>query len=308
MAVQPLIELWLCPLNQLDECLDHTHSLRTWLSGDEAAKVDRFRFHHDQIQALYIRCYLRCVLSQYSSLDPQEWQFHLGQKGKPTLISEQYLNTGLSFNISHSKDHLLIAVCQMKNTSIFLGVDIEHSRSGMDIQAVMNRYFSAEEIKDLNDLDSDQKNERFFDLWALKESYIKATGLGLSTPLNRFSFDFSSALKCALSIDTLTKDFKRDSENESEKLCIETYRGIDINFGVNSENDTSNQCFEQIYWQTCLGRLDEQYRFAVTLGGVVSDMKIKMKHFDSSMLEAMLKAKLGGHAANKVRERMKTTL
>ncbi|WGV98983.1 4'-phosphopantetheinyl transferase superfamily protein [Vibrio sp. YMD68] len=285
MAVQPLIDLWLCPLNQLDECLNKTSQLRTWLSGDEVKKVDRFRFHHDKIQALYIRCYLRCVLSQYSSLGPQEWQFHLGPKGKPALISEQYLNTGLSFNISHSKDHLLIAVCQMKNASIFLGVDIEHSRSGMDIGAVMNRYFTAEEIKDLNDLDSDRKNERFFDLWALKESYIKATGLGLSIPLNRFSFDFSSALKCDLSIDAVTMGTKPN--NECDKLCIETYRGIHVNFDVSSENDTSNQSFEQIQWQTCLGRLDEQYRFAVTVGGVIPDMEIKMKHFDSSILGSL---------------------
>lgn len=34
--------------------------------------------------------------------------------------------------------------------------------------------------------------ERFYALWALKEAYIKARGLGLAIPLADFSFDFSA--------------------------------------------------------------------------------------------------------------------
>ena len=37
-----------------------------------------------------------------------------------------------------------------------------------------------------------QKKQRFFDYWTLKESYIKARGMGLAIPLAKFSFRFEA--------------------------------------------------------------------------------------------------------------------
>jgi 4'-phosphopantetheinyl transferase len=39
---------------------------------------------------------------------------------------------------------------------------------------------------------------RFLDLWTLKESYVKARGLGLSIPLDRLEFDFCAPHGLAL--------------------------------------------------------------------------------------------------------------
>ncbi|WP_257149478.1 4'-phosphopantetheinyl transferase family protein [Bacillus cereus] len=43
------------------------------------------------------------------------------------------------------------------------------------------------EIEDLNLKVLTEKNDYFYDLWTLKESYIKAIGTGLSTPFNSFT-------------------------------------------------------------------------------------------------------------------------
>ena len=116
----PIVDLWLCSLSDLHDDIDSVSYLKQRLTMDEIAKVDRYRMPSSQVQALYVRNYLRKVLSCYSDLRPEEWRFEYGEKGKPSLVAEQQLKTGLNFNISHSKEHLLIAVCQIegKSTSI----------------------------------------------------------------------------------------------------------------------------------------------------------------------------------------------
>lgn len=273
----PVVDLWLCSLSDLDEGTDHVSRLKQKLTDDEVAKVERYRMPSSQIQALYVRNYLREVLSIYSDLTAEEWRFEYGEKGKPSLIAEQQHKTGLNFNISHSQDHLLIAVCQTKGQSLQLGVDIEHARSSTNIAAIMKHYFSEFEINDLLELDDVSQRERFFDLWALKESYIKATGKGLATSLKSFSFDFSNLTKRTFLTKQVVELGSSDAKSGLDSE-IRLHSGIGLNLDSAQQDDSSTD------WQCCLGRLDEQYRFAVTLGGNLLPMQIEMRTFSSSHL------------------------
>lgn len=53
---------------------------------------------------------------------------------------------------------------------------------------IADRFFSKEEVEDLYKIKKSERLKYFFDLWTLKESYIKADGRGLNIPLNSFSF------------------------------------------------------------------------------------------------------------------------
>lgn len=271
----PVVDLWLCSLSNLNDQPDNVSQLKKRLTTDEIAKVECYRMPSSQTQALYVRNYLRKVLSSYSDLMPEEWRFEYGEKGKPRLIEKQQIETGLNFNISHSKEHLLIAVCQREGKSLQLGVDIEHARSSTNIDSIMKHYFSDTELTDLLELSKEEQRERFFDLWALKESYIKATGKGLATSLRSFSFDFSNLTEQALPIHS--SDFQPNLQDEIRlhgEISIYSGVGLDVTEKTESSAD----------WQCCLGRLDEQYRFAVTLGGNLLPMKIEMRTFSSSHL------------------------
>ncbi|MFA0012970.1 4'-phosphopantetheinyl transferase superfamily protein [Vibrio lentus] len=271
----PVVDLWLCSLSNLNDQPNNVSQLKKRLTADEIAKVERYRMPLSQTQALYVRNYLRKVLSSYSDLMPEEWRFEYGEKGKPSLIEKQQIETGLNFNISHSKEHLLIAVCQREGKQVHLGVDIEHARSSTNIDSIMKHYFSDTELTDLLELSKEQQRERFFDLWALKESYIKATGRGLATSLRSFSFDFSNLTEQTLSLHA--SDFQSNLQDE-----IRLHGGISVYAEV--ELDAAEQSDISTAWQCCLGRLDDQYRFAVTLGGASLPMQLEMRTFSSSHL------------------------
>ncbi|WKY57306.1 4'-phosphopantetheinyl transferase superfamily protein [Vibrio sp. SNU_ST1] len=272
---KPVVDLWLCSLSDLRDDSDSRSYLKQTLTDDEIVKVERYRIPSSQVQALYVRNYLRGVLSCYSDLAPEAWRFDYGEKGKPRLIEKQQIETGLNFNISHSKEYLLIAVCQREGKSLQLGVDIEHARSSTNIDSIMKHYFSDTELTDLLELSKEEQRERFFDLWALKESYIKATGRGLATSLRSFSFDFSNLTEQTLPIHP--SDFQPNLQDEIRFHGeISIYSGVGLD--VTEQTDISTD------WQCCLGRLDEQYRFAVTLGGNLLPMQIEMRTFASSHL------------------------
>jgi 4'-phosphopantetheinyl transferase len=65
-------------------------------------------------------------------------------------------------------------------------------RSG-ELLDVADRFFSPSEVAALRALPREEQLDRFFFYWTLKESYIKARGMGLAIPLSQFSFELDSA-------------------------------------------------------------------------------------------------------------------
>ena len=247
--------------------------MKFFLSEDELAKVARYRQQEMKTRALYVRSLLRVILSRYAPIPPEQWQFNYGPKGKPELIAEQRSQTGIEFNLSHSGDYLLIGVIISEEENVQLGVDIEHARTSTDIDPILNHYFSAQEVTALLELPKALQRQRFFDLWALKESYIKATGQGLAKSLKSFGFDLSEAKSGSLLIQTTDPELCLYPNDLNKQVKL--YSGIAPNFIENSVNSLASQQTKQENWQTCLGRLDKDYRFAVTLGSNSRTMKLE---------------------------------
>ncbi|WP_295890771.1 4'-phosphopantetheinyl transferase superfamily protein [uncultured Vibrio sp.] len=271
------VDLWLCPLAELNASPKHIASLKKSLTDNEVTKVDRYRQPKAQLKALYTRYYLRSVLSRYSENNPDYWRFDYGKKGKPSLCSAQFDQTGIVFNISHSQDHLVIAVCRSFDSDVLLGVDIEHSRENTDIHAITKHYFTHEEIAVLETLNDAAQRERFFDLWALKESYIKATGQGLATSLKSFSFDFKNQELHFYNVTNETPASVYPSQ-----VCI--FKGISVHSIKSTRALNVAQQANPSDWQCLLGRLNETFRFAVTVGGTDKEIDLRIKAIDSCSL------------------------
>ncbi|MBR3515027.1 MAG: 4'-phosphopantetheinyl transferase superfamily protein [Lachnospiraceae bacterium] len=92
----------------------------------------------------------------------------------------------LHFSLSHSGQMVLVALSEQQ-----VGADIQEWK---ELKAdIAGRFFHPEETAYLRSLPASSSEKAFFDLWCLKESYIKYTGKGLSQPLDEL--DFTSVLQ-----------------------------------------------------------------------------------------------------------------
>lgn len=151
------------------------------LSPEETTKQQRFRFEKDRHSALITRAFVRDLLSYYADVSPADWVFAKGLKDKPEIVNPPL---PLRFNISHTDNLIICAV--MLNDDI--GCDVENTKRTSDVLSIAKHAFSNVEVNDLLTQPTMLQISRFFDYWTLKESYIKAWGLGLSIPLKDFSF------------------------------------------------------------------------------------------------------------------------
>ncbi|MCG8633302.1 MAG: 4'-phosphopantetheinyl transferase superfamily protein [Desulfobacterales bacterium] len=156
---------------------------RSVLSEEEIQKVNRYRFKKDRILSLTARALLRYLLSEYTGLAPGSFSFKTNEFGKPSLVPGRS-GPDIRFNLSHSSGTVVCGLMSGHD----IGVDVESRDRSVDL-AISRRFFSRQEADQVDACADHEKHSRFFDLWTLKESYIKACGKGLSIPLDSFSFD-----------------------------------------------------------------------------------------------------------------------
>ena len=155
---------------------------RAMLTDDERAKTDRFRFARDRHTCLITRALVRTTLSRYGDVPPGRWRFCTNDHGRP------YVSTPASpvrFNLSHTNGLIVCLVSRDRD----VGVDVEHLERVSRWVDLADRYFAPREAAALRRLTATSQPARFLEYWTLKESYIKARGLGLAIPLADFSFD-----------------------------------------------------------------------------------------------------------------------
>jgi len=172
------------------------------LSHSERQKQQRFHFAKDRHQYLVTRALLRTVLSLYEpTVLPEQWCFDKNDYGKP-FITYPLLKSPLFFNLSHTDGLIILAVSR----EVELGVDIECRKRASHSLSIANHFFSKKECEYLFGLPVHQQSDHFLTLWTLKESYIKARGMGLSIPLDQFSFSVTDWGEVTIDIEASQND------------------------------------------------------------------------------------------------------
>lgn len=100
------------------------------------------------------------------------------------------LSKNAVFNLSHSGQYVLCSVVDSERQIWHLGCDIEGVKQvRLD---VARRFFCASEFQRIVEQNTEaERAEEFYRYWVLKESFMKATRLGMKLGLDQFEIGFS---------------------------------------------------------------------------------------------------------------------
>jgi 4'-phosphopantetheinyl transferase len=185
VASEHNIDVWLAYYDEISDPRLHAE-YRALLTAEERGKEFRFYFPDDQRRYLVTRAMVRTVLSRYQAIHATDWRFANNRYGRPEIANLSRAECGLCFNISHTRGLIALGVTQRRE----LGVDVENVRTREVSLEIADRFFAKTEVAELATIAPERQQDRFFEYWTFKESYIKARGMGLSLPLEQFSFHY----------------------------------------------------------------------------------------------------------------------
>lgn len=181
MSDSTQVQVYVCPVSRVPQ--DHmvlSHYLG-FLSSAEKLRYDQY---HPKAARLFLisRVLVKTVLADKLGIAPHEVNLLLHPNGKPFVQGSK----AVYFNLTHSADVIILAVTEEGE----IGVDIEkvdREFEWMRVDSVLD-LSEIEWIKEKELTDSSSVFQRFFQIWTLKESYIKCTGEGMSRHLKKLNF------------------------------------------------------------------------------------------------------------------------
>ena len=170
------------------------------LSISEQSRLAQILHPRALAEFLAGRLMIRTTLGHLLGLDPADVVLHESPRGALSLDPAHH-QTDLCFNLSHTDGLVVLAIARQP-----VGVDVEWlDRTGRTVE-LADRYFARTETASLRALPETAQRDRFFDLWTLKEAYIKARGLGLALPLGGFAFMGFESPPLSIAVDQAHAD------------------------------------------------------------------------------------------------------
>ncbi len=204
------------------------------LSESEKARASRYRFDEDRQRFIAGRGSLRRIIANRTSTSARDLVFEEKEGTKPKLALAAGM-PGVFFNVSHSGDYAVIAVCD----SAEVGIDIEQIRADCPIDQLARRYYAATEFEWLRNLPEDKKLHGFYRLWTIKEAVLKCAGVGLSVPTQKIQVQLvngaAPVLTCTAVDHKAIERFQvRElslAEHYASALAVATHEDIGIFLG-----------------------------------------------------------------------------
>jgi 4'-phosphopantetheinyl transferase len=153
------------------------------LEESELQKLSRIIRQEDKNIFLTSQVMKKIICGQYLKYPPEEVSFAYTENNKP-FVSDK---ADFHFNISHSGNWLVLIFSRNP-----CGVDVEKIQPDFNFDGVMKLTYHPDEIGYVQW--SPDQHKAFFRIWAIKESFLKATGVGLIDNLSDLNMMKNSTL------------------------------------------------------------------------------------------------------------------
>jgi 4'-phosphopantetheinyl transferase len=145
------------------------------LSADELGRAEQFREQVDRERWIAGRAALRRILSAYVGVEPGAIRFRYNEFGKPAFADAQRDEPPL-FNMSRAGRFALCAVARCEA----LGIDLQRIPEESVSESLVRHYCSPPERLTLERAPATERQSAVCQLFAYKEAYVKARGVGFS--------------------------------------------------------------------------------------------------------------------------------
>ncbi len=173
------IHVWHAMLEATPENLAEAGKM---LTASEREKTALVASDAQRARLTLSRAWVRGILSRYLRLPAPDVTIRRSPKGKPQVVDDDQAEP-LRFSVSHSADHMLVAVTRSDD----VGIDVERQTRLADIERIAARFFARGEHDALMGLPAEERADAFFRAWVRKESVVKALGTGIAAAFDAFS-------------------------------------------------------------------------------------------------------------------------
>jgi len=178
------VEVWSCNLREVTGEASHLEKL---LAPDEKAKLATCKSEAARRRFLAGRGLLRALLADKLRRAPQELRIVDRGAGKPALDPDAG-GRSIPFNLSHSRDLLLIAVAN--EPGVELGIDVEWAGATRPFEALVERFGAPGEREALRAVPDAGRRRAFYRWWTRKEAVVKGAGATLAGALGHLEVPF----------------------------------------------------------------------------------------------------------------------
>ena len=194
------------------------------LSPYRQQKIALLKHAKDRNRSLGAGIALDHALETYG-LKEKSVEYEFGEWGKPSLKYQP----NIYFSLSHSGDY---AICSIGDKAI--GNDIELIKHGR--LKVADRFFAKEELDWMYaESDEEEITQRMFRIWTMKESFLKATGKGISLPLGDFAVivdEDKDKIRVKHSYNTKFYHMKEYADIDGYRVAVCCEEGRDVAYSM----------------------------------------------------------------------------